>query len=154
VPIQNSPPLFLWSRDVELSRELARQKRLQMCWAGQGASQPSAFALAWAAFQASVRNFNAFASGSPRIEQSASSTGSFGTRRYVTQSPVPGLGDDNVLVTHFDRQISHVAAQNRVDPSTRRHACRQPFPHVLGITCQRFVPTGQQIGEKNSNGGG
>jgi len=67
-----------------------------------------------------VRKFKAFASGSPRIEQSASSTGSLATRRYVRESG-SWLGDCDFLVTHFDREIVHVAAQNRVDPSIRRH---------------------------------
>jgi hypothetical protein len=35
-------------------------------------------------------------------------------------------------VTHFDRQIVHVAAQNRVDPSIRRHIGK---PHVGGVSC-------------------
>jgi hypothetical protein len=38
-------------------------------------SQPSGFALAWAAFQASVKNRNVSESGSHRIEQIASSIG-------------------------------------------------------------------------------
>ena len=112
--------LLPWSLDVELSRELRRQKLVGFSCVepGQGASQPSAFALAWAAFQASVRKFSAFKSGSPRIEQSASSTGALSHSTICHAKSGSWLGDDNVLVTYFDRQIVHVAAQNRVDPST------------------------------------
>ena len=41
------------------------------------------------------------------------------------------LGDSDFLVTHFDRQIVHVAAQNRVDPLIRRHIDE---PHVGSVS--------------------
>ena len=49
------------------------------------------------------------------------------------------LGDGDFLVTHFDRHIVRVAAQNRVDLSTRRRmgTCRRRLPARVPKICFR-----------------
>jgi hypothetical protein len=85
-----------------------------------------------------LKNRNVSASGSLRIEQSASNIGEWGVSTICDAKPGSRLTDDDVVVTHFDRQIGHLAAQSPIKPDkvVGKPAYRQPFPHQLVITGQ------------------